>query len=336
MGLYKLENVLSVIIALFIFIAGYEIACRILSPTDRLPQVHVSYIILLFAGTAATFIFGQYAISVGGKTGSPSMMAEGRHCQVDVLSSVVVLASVTLSYLDLNVDVFGVSIDQIGAAVILVFIVRTAWELLTDGMRVLLDASIDFATLDRIRHIISKEPMVSEIKSLMGRNAGRFRFIQATITLRTDNIEKAHRIREGIDLKIRNQVPHVEKVTIQFEPQTATHVLIALPLDQGKNRINEHFGDAPFFGVVCMHRKDKTVEKQVIVENPHRSVGAAKGIRVAEWLVAQGIEHVGMKQDLSTKGPGYVLSNGGVKVHIISADQIDQAVHEISASGWGL
>ena len=334
MGLYKLENVASVVIALFIFIAGYEIICKILSPMERVPHIHVSYILLLFAGTAATFIFGQYAIFVGRKTESPSLIAEGRHCQVDVLSSIVVLVSVSLSYVHLNLTVFGATTDQIGAALILVFIIRTAWELLSSGMRVLLDASIDFATLDSIREIIKKEPMVYEIKSLMGRNAGRFRFIQTIITLKTKNIEKAHQIRKDIELKIRNQVPHVEKVSIQFEPRNPTHVTIALPLDQDKKCIHAHFGEAPYFGIIHIHRKDNIVEQQVIMDNPHRSVETAKGIRVAEWLVAQGIEHVGMKQDLSSKGPGYVLSNGGVKIHIISADLIDQAIDEISASDW--
>ena len=90
-----------------------------------------------------------------------------------------------------------------------------------------------------------------------------------------------------------------------------------------------HFGEAPYFGIVYIRRKDKEIEKREIVENPHRSVETAKGIRVAEWLVNQGAEHVGMKEDISHKGPGYVLSNGGVKIHIIKADHIDQAISEI-------
>ena len=333
MGLYKLENVASVLIALFIFIAGYEIIREILSSVESFPRISLSYIILLLAGTVATLLFGQYAISVGRRTGSPTLIAEGRHRQVDVLSSIVVLVSVTLSYFDLNLNILGVTIDQISAALILIFIARAGWELLSDGMRVLLDASIDISTLDSIREIIKSEPMVSEIKSLMGRNAGRFRFIQATITLNTENLERAHRISEDIEMKIRNQVTHVEKVIIHYGPPERTHDRVALPLEDGKGRISTHFGEAPYFGIVHIRRKDKEIEKQEIVENPHRLVETAKGIRVAEWLVEQGVEHVGMKEDVSHKGPGYVFSNGGVKIHIISAKQIGQAINEIVAEG---
>jgi cation diffusion facilitator family transporter len=333
MGLYKLENVASVVIALFIFIAGYEIIREILSPAGRLPRISLSYIILLVAGTVATLLFGQYAISIGRRTESPTLIAEGRHRQVDVLSSIVVLVSVTASYFDLRLDIFGITIDQIGAALILIFIARAGWELLSDGMRVLLDASIDFSTLDRIREIIRSEPMVSEIKSLMGRNAGRFRFIQATITLKTENLDKAHQISEDIEMKIRHQVPHLEKIIIHYGPQQRSHDRIALPLEDGKSRISMHFGEAPYFGIVHIRRKDNVIEKQEILENPHRSVETAKGIRVAEWLLGQGIEHVGMKEDVSHKGPGYVLSNGGVKIHIISAGLLDQAINEIITEG---
>jgi cation diffusion facilitator family transporter len=333
MGLYKIENVVSVIIALFILIAGYEIIREILSPAGNPPRISLFYIILIFAGTVATLVFGQYAISIGRKTESPTLIAEGRHRQVDVLSSIVVLVSVILSYFDLNLNIVGVTIDQIGAALILIFIARAGWELLSDGMRVLLDASIDFSTLDRIREIIKSEPMVSEIKSLTGTNAGRFRFIQATITLTTDNLEKAHRISEEIEIKIRKQLTHVEKVIIHYGPQERTHDRVALPLEDGKDRISMHFGEAPYFGIVHIRRKDKEIEKQEIIKNPYRLVGTAKGIRVAEWLVKRGVEHIGIREDVSHKGPGYVLLNGGVKIHIISAGQIGQAISEIAADG---
>jgi cation diffusion facilitator family transporter len=333
MGLYKLENVASVLVALFIFLAGYEIIREIFSPAGRLPRISLSYVILLFTGTIATFLFGQYALSVGRRTESPTLIAEGRHRQVDVLSSIVVLISVILIYFDLHLNILGVTVDQIGAALILIFIARAGWGLLSDGMRVLLDASIDFSTLDSIRTIIKSEPLVSDIKSLVGRNAGRFRFLQATITVKTENLKRAQEISEKIEMKIRNQVKHVEIANIHYGPQEGTHDRVALPLADEKGRISMHFGEAPFFCIVHVRRKDSEIEKQEIVENPHRSVETAKGIRVAEWLVKQGVEHVGMTEDVSHKGAGYALSSGGVKIHIISADQIGPAISEIVAEG---
>lgn len=55
--------------------------------------------------------------------------------------------------------------------------------------------------------------------------------------------------------------------------------------------------------------------------------------RVAEWLVQAGVDHVGMKEDMSHKGPGYVLVNGGIQVHLIGSDDLDAAVAKILAEG---
>ena len=329
MGLYKLENVASVVVAIFIFIAGYEIVREICSPVGSSPHISLISIVLLFAAAVATLFFGQYAITIGRRTESPTLIAEGRHRQVDVLSSAVVLVSITLSYFGIHLDFYGITIDQIGAALVLVFIVRAGWELLSDGMRVLLDASIEPATLDRIRTIIKTEPLVSKIKSLTGRNAGRFRFIEATITIRTENLERAHQITVDIERNIRGRIPHIEKVIIHYGPRERSHDRVAVPLGDEHGRVSEHFGEAPYFGIVHIRRKDHFIEKKKIVENPHRSVETAKGIRVAEWLIQQGVDHVGMKEDVSHKGPGYVLANGGVKIHILTAGQADQAIDEI-------
>lgn len=52
----------------------------------------------------------------------------------------------------------------------MVVIGKIGWDLLLDGMRVLLDASIDRETLARIREIIDQEQNVATIDWLSGRN----------------------------------------------------------------------------------------------------------------------------------------------------------------------
>jgi cation diffusion facilitator family transporter len=329
LGLYKLENVASVAIALFIFIAGYEIAKQIFSSSDSLVQITPISIYLLAGSSLAIFGFGQYALHVGKKTRSPVLIAEGRHRQVDVLSSIVVLVSVLFSYFDLQTDVMGISIDRLGAALILLFIAKAGWELLSDGMRVLLDASIDFPTLNKIRSLIRQEPAVDEIKSLIGRNAGRYRFIQADITLNVNNLEAAHKISEAIEHRILTRIPNIEKISIHYEPKVRTHNILALPLSDRSGHISSHFGEAPYFARLHLHRDKQTIDAKKIMVNPHCTVSMAKGIRVAEWLVDQKVTHVGLKEDVSHKGPGYVLSSAGIKIIRISSKDLSGAVQEI-------
>ncbi|MDT8379410.1 MAG: cation diffusion facilitator family transporter [Desulfotignum sp.] len=333
LGLYKLENVASVLIAIFIFIAGYEIVIQIFSGQEQAPQIPLPYIWLLAAATLMIFLFGRYAIRVGRRTHSPTLIAEGRHRQVDVLSSIVVLVAVFMGYLGVDWNIRGITIDQMGACLILVFIVRAGWDLLSDGMRVLLDASIDFATLERIQGIIKNDPQVDRIIELSGRNAGRFQFIHAEVTVKTQDLEAAHQVSRHLETRIREQIPHIEKITILYEPRKRKNIRIALPMADENGRISAHFGEAPWFAVVLVQRTDQTVQKTEFRKNPHSTTDTAKGIRVAEWLVKAGIDHVGMKEDVSCKGPGYVLANGGIQTYLITSDHLDAAIDEILAEG---
>lgn len=328
LGLYKVENFISVFVALSIFFAGYEIATDILFGAVAQPEISLSVVVLLTLGVIVIYLFGRYVAAVGRKTESPTLVAEAKHRQVDVLSSIVVLGSVLPGYFGWNPTAYGISIDRAAAALVLIFIARAGWDLLSDGMRVLLDASVDFETLSRVRKILENHPTVAEVSSLVGRNAGRFRFLQANVRLRTKDLRRAHRISEALELEIYENIPHVEMINIHYEPQARSHARIAVPLADRVGAVSEHFGESPYFAFVTVRLEDGVVEKREVMENPHREVEVAKGIRVAEWLVQQKVDEVLLKEDLSRKGPGYVFSNAGIKVAITLKSKIDEAVQE--------
>ncbi len=325
-GLYKIENVISVIVAIFIFVAGYEIATRALSPTEQSPIITPGIIGWLVAGALVNLVFGQYALRVGRKSGSPALIAEGRHRQVDLISSLVVVIAVALSYFGLQIDLYGITIDHIGAALVVIFIAYAGYELLSDGMRVLLDASIDLATTEQVRQIIESEPIVRQVRRLTGRNAGRYRFIDSSIVMRTDDLNKAHAISDHIERKIREQVPHIERVLIHYEPQAPQEVVLAVPLADLTGRISTHFGDSPYFALMRLRLADGKVERQEVIANPHTAVERGKGIRVAEWLVNQKVDVVAVKEEMGKKGPSYVLADAGVDLRLSREDNLDQLI----------
>ncbi|MCF8078571.1 MAG: cation diffusion facilitator family transporter [Desulfobacterales bacterium] len=331
LGLYKIENVLSVVVALFIFLAGYEILQEAFSVDAPRPHVSALILGLQAAATLSILIFGRYALKVGRHTGSPTLTAEGRHRQVDALSSLIVLVSLVFAYADVQWAPMGVGIDQAAAVLVLVFIAHTGWELLSDGMRVLLDASIDFETLEQIRKIVEKDPMVAEVKNLVGRNAGRFRFLNIRITVRATDLGKAHQVSDRIEQKIRRRISHVEGVTIHYEPQAAAYRLIAVPLANRQGDISDHFGESPFFAIIKIRNADRRIQEQRVMENPHRQLERGKGLRVAEWLVRQKIDEVRIREEIKHKGPGYVFADAGLRIVRTGAGQLEDVVQEIAA-----
>jgi cation diffusion facilitator family transporter len=180
-GLYKVENVVSVVIAALILVAGYEIAREAIVGPVGLVTAEWGVLLGVALTVLLPLVWSRYELRVGKAAHSPSLMAEARHYQTDVLSSVIVFASVAASGL-------GFAVDRVGALLIVPFIAKSGWDLAADGMKVLLDASLDAETLGQVRSIIESFPGVRGVKAVVGRNSGRYRFLQADIVVGTGDL----------------------------------------------------------------------------------------------------------------------------------------------------
>jgi len=318
-GLYKLENVIAVGLALMIFFTAYEIGRDALFAPVRQATVDAWMLVGVVVATAIPLVFSHFELRAGQAANSPALIADAKEYRAHVFTTGVVFAALLAQW-------FNFPLDRIAALVIVVAIGKTGWDLLADGMRVLLDASLDHDTLLQIREIIAAEPTVAKVKGVAGRNAGRFRFVEAEVALRVRGLEKAEAARRRIETQIRQAVPHVERALIHVAPMERTHLRYAVPLVDPGGTLSEHFGEAPYFALVTVRLADGAVEAQQVLANPHRREEKAKGIRVAEWLVAQKVDVVLVKEDLSGKGPAYAFGDAGVEMRLTAAQSLSQAL----------
>jgi predicted Fe-Mo cluster-binding NifX family protein len=222
-------------------------------------------------------------------------------------------------------QIIGVTLDRVAALIIVLLIGRMGWELLSDGMRVLLDASLDPQTLDQVREIITQQPAVVEVRSLMGRNAGRYRFIEAEVGVRVRELEKAHHIGRSIASSIREQVPHVERALIHVEPVNKPVRRFALPLNDHNNAVSQHFGTAPVFLMRDLRIPEGDLLNNSSVSNPFADAPRGRGLKVAQWLIEQQVDVLVTADDVRDKGPGYALGDAGIEVIVIDATVLDEA-----------
>ncbi|WP_158258377.1 cation diffusion facilitator family transporter [Rhodopila globiformis] len=321
-GLYKVENVVAVVLSLLVFLTGYEIA-RDAVLADIAP-VRVSGPILggVVLSAALPFAFSLYVMSVGRQLNSPSLIAVAQEYRTHVLTSGMVLLSL-LGHLA------GVPLDRYAALFIVVFIGKTGWELLSGAMQVLLDASLDADTLNRVRGIIEADPAVSEVRSLVGRNAGRYRFLEAEVALRVTDLKKAHDVSDRLERAVRARVANVERVMLHYEPRPRCHLCVAVPLASPAGTLSDHFGEAPCFGLVTLRTADGRVERQEVLANPHLDQEKARGIHVAEWLVSLKADTVLLRKDMHGQGPAYVLADAGTQMRVTHAVTLDQALADL-------
>ncbi len=328
-GLYKVENVVSVALAVMIFFSAYEIARDAFLASAHEARVDLWMLGGVVLAAVIPLAFSHFELRAGQTANSPALIAEAKEYRAHVFTSGVVFAA-------LLGQRFNFPLDRVAALVIVVAIGKTGWDLLSDGMRVLLDASLDADTILQIREIITAEPTVATLKWVTGRNAGRFRFVEAEITLRVRDLEKAEAATRRIEARIRQAVPYVDRVLIHAEPLERTHRRYAVPLEDSGGTLSKHFGEAPYFGLVTLRLADGAIEQQQVVANPYTEVEKAKGIRVAEWLVTQKVDIVLLpalsgvegKESLRGKGPTYVFGDAGVEMQEITATTLEEALEE--------
>ncbi len=86
-GLYKVENVVTVIAAFLIFLAGYEIAQEaIAAPVAELADAPLALVGTSVAIIVA-YLFSRYERRLGEETGSPSLVADSQHFRSDAAAS---------------------------------------------------------------------------------------------------------------------------------------------------------------------------------------------------------------------------------------------------------
>ena len=307
-GLYKVENLVSLLSSIFIFFAGYEIVNTIFFKPQYLKTKYLFYVMagVLFT-MGITFAFSRYELRKGKEIGSPSLTADAEHIHTDMLSSAVILAG-------LIGGIFDFSLDKVAAALVVLFVFKAGVRIFIDSLRVLLDASIDFDTMDRVKTVILKDPQVASIHALMGRNSGPFKFIEADIVIKAKDLEKAHSVSKRIEREIKQEVSHVDHILIHYEPRRKETVTLAVPLEGKEQRLSEHFGDAPYFYLATVREKDGEILSESYTKNPFAGEEKGKGIKVSEWLLEKDVDTVYSPKGFKGKGPGYVFSDAGVEV----------------------
>lgn len=306
-GLYKIENLMSVIISLVILYTGYEIVLDVVNTNlNELRNLGFGIVSLLIA-MLLTFLFSKYERKIGQKINSPILLADASHIRIDVLSNFIVLLAVVSS-------LFGFHFDKIAALIVVTFIAKTGIQILMDGIRVLLDASVDYETLSKVEKIILDTPQVIELKTLTGRNSGRYKFVEADIVLKTHNLDRAHFIAEKIERTTKKEIKNIDQVQIHYEPLQKEEIIYVLPLTEDQALISPHFGEAPCFMLVTFKSGTKIASKTEILTNPYANIQKGKGILAAELLAKNMVDFILVKNGFESKGPHYVFSNANIEV----------------------
>ncbi len=142
-GISRIENIIAIIVSVFIFYVGIEIVRDVLSRgAEELSNIPLVAVISLVS-IAITYFMAHYQIFIGRETNSPGLIANGTHARVDMYSSIVVVAALVGYIMGFT------TLDRIAAAIIVLLILGNGLEVLTSAVKALRQGGfLDFAYHD--------------------------------------------------------------------------------------------------------------------------------------------------------------------------------------------
>jgi cation diffusion facilitator family transporter len=316
-GLYKVENVVAALLAGMIFLSSYEIAKVIYQPSPHGMRNLDITLIILFLMAVPIILFSQYEAKKAKAINFPSLMADAGHWKADVAPLIVVAVGIAGARLSYPV------MDRIAAFVVIIVVIRAGFSILKDALKGLLDASVDMATLMKIKDVVAEFPQVKETVSLHARNSGRFIFVDMVLGLASKTLKDAHTIADDIEAEIKHRIPFVERVIIHYRPEKKGYQRCAVPLAEKEGKISEHFGKAPFIAL-WDRATDGTATAPKILGNPFLNVEKGKGIGLAEFLAGKGVDILYTKEDFKGKGPEHALAGAAIEVRKTNLDTLKE------------
>jgi len=204
-GKGKIEGLAALFEGLFIIASGGFIiveAIRKMIEKETITHINVSIYVMIFS-IVVVFFLVMYLNYIAKKTNNLVIKSDALHYKTDLITNTAVLISlIVVKFTGLYWVDFTLSI------LIGIYIIKEASEIVKEGFEILLDVALDFETVEKIKEVIKKEPLVLDYHCLRTRKAGNRNFVDVHLVLTPDmKLKLAHTIVENVEEKIRKIDP---------------------------------------------------------------------------------------------------------------------------------
>lgn len=189
-----IEGTVITVSGLYIIYIGFEKLLEASVTSFVFPAIFAMLISII-----VTYFLVQYLLKIAKETDNLVIKADALHYKTDLWSNAAVLVAlglVAITELDWIDAVFGIGIG--------IYIIYSAYEIIVDGIEILLDRALDGEMVAQIGEIISKHPEVTSYHWLRTRTDGTTNFVEFHMVLRPNMLLlEAHRIADEVEDKIK-------------------------------------------------------------------------------------------------------------------------------------
>ncbi|RLA71015.1 MAG: cation transporter [Epsilonproteobacteria bacterium] len=155
-------------------------------------------IVAMSISIVITYFLVQYLLKIAKETDNLVIKADALHYKTDLWSNAAVLLALGLVYvtgLDWIDALFGIGIG--------VYIIYSAYEIIVEGIEILLDRALEGETVASIGEIISQHAEITSYHWLRTRTDGGINYVEFHMVLRPNmRLLEAHRIADEVEDQI--------------------------------------------------------------------------------------------------------------------------------------
>ena len=216
-GRGKIEALASVIEGTIITVSGLFLFYQAIKKAikeETSSYLDVSLIVMIIS-LCITILLVLYLNKVAKQTNSMVVKADALHYKTDVYSNIAVLVSLVLVHLT-NYEIF----DVIVGGGIALYIIYSSYELIKEGVLVLLDRAVEETLVEKIKEILLSEKEINAYHLLKTREAGHQTFVDVHLVFDClITLMGAHKVADRIEDKIKQLDTQREWIiTIHMDP----------------------------------------------------------------------------------------------------------------------
>ncbi len=221
----KFETLASVFIGLALFLVGFgilyngseKIYAAVVLKEQIAPPGWIALVAAVFSVVTKEWLY-RYTVAMGKKIHSQAVVANAWHHRSDALSSLGTFAGIGGAIL------LGAPwriLDPLAAVVVSFFILWVAWKIFYEGIRELLEVSLDEESKRQIMAIVGEVEGVMEPHDLRTRRNGNRIVVDIHIRVKNETtIVEAHNINNIIEFRLREAYGENTMISIHTEPET--------------------------------------------------------------------------------------------------------------------
>jgi cation diffusion facilitator family transporter len=216
-GRWKVEALASLLEWLIITGSGLYILYA--SVMKFINNEQVSYlwvsVAIMLVSVVVTWALVYFLEYVAKKTNNIVIKSDALHYKTDLYSNIWILLWLAIIYYT-----WFYQIDAILWVIIAIYIIYSAWELIENWYKLLLDAAIDEKEVEQIKEIIKNQKLVTNFHELRTRQVWNVKYVEVHLVFNPDILLiDAHRVWDHIESKIAQiDKEHEWKIMVHLDP----------------------------------------------------------------------------------------------------------------------